>query len=448
MLESVPGTAGRYSVYGWSAADVLTIDRHDPFPTMARAFRPWRIVNTDRPSPFSIGWIGYLAYEAGTFVEPSAGRPIDGRSQPIARWSLYDTLLVHDAARDEWRVIAADLPDDLTSCRRASAARRLDAVERFLETLETLEAERTPVETGAGHARWNMTRRSYESRVARALEYIRAGDVYQVNLAHQCRVAEAGDSFELYDRLCRSNPAAYAAYLSRPRCPGDPGPDCIMSSSPELFIRLRGADVTTRPIKGTRPRGGDASADDRAIRELQQADKDRAELDMIIDLERNDLGRVCQYGSVDVSCAGEIETHPTVFHRTATVSGRLRTDAGGIDLLRAMFPGGSITGAPKVRAMQIIRELESDPRGPYCGAIGYIGLDGDMELNLAIRTMWRRDGVVHLAVGSGIVADSRPDEEYDETLAKARGMFAALGIGPPWGPATVRDQVALLSGPA
>jgi anthranilate/para-aminobenzoate synthase component I len=200
----------------------------------------------------------------------------------------------------------------------------------------------------------------------------------------------------------------------------------LISNSPELFLRVTpDRRVITRPIKGTRPRLPGMEI------ELRDSLKDQAELNMIIDLERNDLGRVCEVGSVRVSEPRSIEAHPTVYHGVATVEGKLRPEVTFVDLLRATFPGGSITGAPKIRAMQIIEELEPVRRGPYCGAIGYVAPDGTMEFNVAIRTMILKDGMVHVPVGGGIVADSDPREEYEETLVKSRAMFAALGVSAP-----------------
>ncbi len=194
-----------------------------------------------------------------------------------------------------------------------------------------------------------------------------------------------------------------------------------------MFLRLEDGIVTSQPIKGTRPRGATPDEDALEAAALANSEKDQAELNMIVDLVRNDLGRVCTYGTVQVANEGAIERHPTVFHRAATVRGRLRSDCDAFDLLRAAFPGGSITGAPKVRAMQLIHEFETEARGPYCGAIGYIGLDGNMALNLPIRTLTMADGWLDLKVGSGIVADSVPVEEYEELGAKAAGMLAAIG---------------------
>ena len=259
----------------------------------------------------------------------------------------------------------------------------------------------------------NFTRPAYEWAVARAVEYIRAGDVFQVNLSQRFAVRTSEGAGSVYARLA---PAAYGGCL-------DYGTFAVVSNSPELLLRVTSdRRVVTRPIKGTRPnRPGMAE-------QLRHSEKDAAELHMIVDLERNDLGRVCEVGSVRVTQPRTIEHHPTVLHGVATVEGQLRADVTFVDLLRATFPGGSVTGAPKVRAMQIIDELEPVRRGPYCGAIGYLAADGSAEFNIAIRTMTIQDGTAYVPVGGGIVADSDPAAEYEETLVKARAMFAALRV--------------------
>jgi para-aminobenzoate synthetase component 1 len=255
--------------------------------------------------------------------------------------------------------------------------------------------------------------------VQKIQEYIREGDVYQVNLTMGFDVRTDARPEELYCRLRQISPSGHAAFLRW-------GDSAIISSSPELFLNLRDGAVTTRPIKGTRPRTSQSALDARFRAELERSAKDRAELAMIIDLLRNDLGRVCDYGSVQVEDEGSVEAHPTVFHRVATISGRLRRDSDWCDVLAAAFPCGSITGAPKIRAMQIIEELEPTPRGVYCGAIGYIGLDGGMQLSVAIRTMVQHGNQVRLNAGSGIVADSMAEQEYEETMAKTCAMLLAL----------------------
>ena len=269
-----------------------------------------------------------------------------------------------------------------------------------------------------------MSRKAYFKKIARAKRRIEAGDIYEVNLTQRFSVETPHAPLDVYRSLRRANPSAYAALIAW-------GDRAVISSSPELFLDLRNGRVVTRPIKGTRPRGGNTQDDDRLRRELATSEKDMAELTMIVDLLRNDLGRVCSFGSVRVESPGEIETHPTVLHRVATIEGRLRPDASWVDLLQASFPGGSITGAPKIRAMRIIDELEPTRRGVYCGSIGYLGLDGSLCLNIAIRTMFQVGSRVHVHAGGAIVADSEPEEEYEEIMAKARGMFQALGCGEP-----------------
>ena len=260
--------------------------------------------------------------------------------------------------------------------------------------------------------------------MARAREYIAAGDIYQVNLSQRFHTRCALDPLEIYTRLRASSPAPYSALLGM-------GARSVVSSSPELFLHSDGRRVVTRPIKGTRPRGATPGEDDRLRTELMASPKDDAELAMIVDLERNDLGRVCEYGSVRVATAKELETHPTIHHLVATVEGRLRRGAGPVDLLRATFPGGSVTGAPKIRAMEIIDELEPTRRAAYTGAIGWIGFDGRVGLSVAIRIVEKHGEDLWFQTGGAIVADSEPEREFDETLVKATGIIRALGIDLP-----------------
>jgi len=272
--------------------------------------------------------------------------------------------------------------------------------------------------------------------VRRALEYIGAGDIFQVNLSQRFTARPGCSPVELYVRLRESNPAPFAAYLGGSAGGGAPlaeGEWSVLSSSPERFLRVRGRHVQTRPIKGTRPRRPEGEAGSAAFNERQRSAlwnsaKESAELAMIVDLERNDLGRVCRYGTIRVTEPRTVEAYASVYHTAAQVEGDLHERYDVADLLRATFPGGSITGAPKVRAMEIIDELEPTARSVYTGAVGYVGFDGGADLNVAIRTLIADGPRVHVQVGGGIVADSAPSEEYEETLAKGRGMFAALGI--------------------
>ncbi len=257
--------------------------------------------------------------------------------------------------------------------------------------------------------------------MATAREYICAGDIFQVNLSQRFEVGLNISPYKLYQRLRRINPAPFACYLNFKDIN-------IVSASPERFLRVRSDWVETRPIKGTRPRGKTEAEDKTLAQELLSSVKDRAENVMIVDLERNDIGRVCRYATVRVTELAILEKFPTVFHLTSTVVGRLRPDKGRVDLLKAAFPGGSITGAPKVRAMEIIDELEPTRRSVYTGSIGYLSFAGDMDLNIVIRTILVKGGKAYFQVGGGIVYDSEPEAEYQETLDKGKALIQALKL--------------------
>ena len=265
----------------------------------------------------------------------------------------------------------------------------------------------------------NMSREKFESIVARAQEYIAAGDIYQVNLAQKFSTRFDGNPYRLFEHLIFRSPAPGGAFL-------DFGDTRILSASPELFLRIRGRHVTTRPIKGTRPRSRDPVLDAQLAFELQTDPKELAELIMITDLERNDLGQICEYGSVAVTQLAHLEHFPQVHHLVSTIEGHLRLGIDALAAVRACIPGGSISGAPKKRAREIITELEPCPRGIYTGLIGYFDASGDAAFSIAIRTMVQEGDVLHFSVGSGITAGSTPAREYDETLHKAAGMRLAL----------------------
>jgi para-aminobenzoate synthetase component 1 len=288
-----------------------------------------------------------------------------------------------------------------------------------------VEGERaSPIETpqfAAEHAALtsNFTRARYLATIGRAIEYIHAGDCFQVNIAQRLMTPARVPPLDLYGKLRARNPAPFAGYF-------DLGDHVVMSASPERFLRVDHGAVETRPIKGTRPRSRTPEEDRHSADELRASAKDRAENIMIVDLLRNDLGRVCEYGSIRVDALCRLESYEFVHHLVSAVRGQLREGLGPTDLLRAAFPGGSVTGAPKIRAMEIIAELEQTARGPYCGSLGWIGFDGSMDTNLLIRTFVQSQGWLHFSVGGGIVADSRPELEYAETWHKAEGLLRAL----------------------
>jgi para-aminobenzoate synthetase component I len=265
----------------------------------------------------------------------------------------------------------------------------------------------------------NFTKEGFERIVQKAKDYIRAGDIYQVNLAQRQSRLFRGNPYALFEQLVWRSPAPGGAFI-------DTGESQILSSSPELFLKIQGRQIVTRPIKGTRPRSTDPLRDQQLAYELMTDPKELAELIMITDLERNDLGQICEYGSVTVTDLVRLERFAQVYHLVSTIEGHLRREVDTLAAIQACFPGGSISGAPKKRAREIISELEPDPRGVYTGAIGYIGFNGDAAFNIAIRTMIINEEEISFHVGSGITADSIPSFEYEETLHKARGMQDAL----------------------
>ncbi|HUX17254.1 MAG TPA: anthranilate synthase component I family protein, partial [Phycisphaerae bacterium] len=378
--------------------------------------------------PFGPGFYGYLAYDLGPYVEPTAPlSPTRDIALPDLWFGYYETVLVLDHAERRAVLIGADGPPAAghgTACGRArealgSALAEADGPADWLDAAQP-----------AREASCNFTRAAYLAAVARAREYIAAGDIFQVNLSRRftvplepCAPGPDPRPASLYRHLRHANPAPYAAYI------GLGAGRAVLSSSPELFLDPAAGCVVTRPIKGTRPRhAAEPESSDFNRRErdnLLRSEKDKAELVMITDLERNDIGRVCDYGSVRVTNPRAVEAYETVYHTVATVEGRLHAEADVVDLLRATFPGGSITGAPKVRAMQIIAELEPTRRSVYTGAVGYLAPPSDAEpagrcsLNIAIRTLLVAGQAVHLQAGGGIVADSDPAAEFDETSDKA-----------------------------
>ena len=439
ILESIAGdrTFGRWSVFACDPVDVLAVgqgDCGDPFEAVAARLARYPSIENHTNLPFAGGWIGYISYEAGARIESVLPTNPPGTSLPLVRLALYDTAAIFDGHTGRWHLLAVDWPPG-AGIDRPDAQRRLEQLGKLLRTEGRRDAGPSSPSRGVRSRKTteapapDWTPQEYVARVQAAKDYIAAGDIYQVNLTQRFVARTGATPLQLYLDLRCANPADYAALLTWDNCG-------VISSSPELFLDLRDGRVITRPIKGTRPRTGDERLDAIRRSELADSEKDRAELNMIIDLLRNDIGRVCAVGSVRVASAGDLEAHPTVFHRVATITGRLRQDrkapdpfSGAVDLLRATCPGGSITGAPKIRAMQIIDELESMQRGVYCGSIGYLGLDGNMAMNIAIRTMIFDRGQVHVHAGGAIVADSDPHDEYDETLAKAAGMFRALEAG-------------------
>lgn len=369
--------------------------------------------------PFGGGAVGYLAYDLGRFIERLPCTTLDDIGLPDLYMAFYDTALVYDLNEERAWVVAADLglPE------QARAGRRVGRLVEILSSAPVPDAK--IANPGPAEVVCNFTRREYLWAVQRCKDYIATGDIFQVNLSRRFETPLVLPPHELYLKLRRINPAPMSAYLQFEE-------GAIASASPERFLKVRGRHVETRPIKGTRPRGETPEEDKSLAEALLSSEKDNAELAMIVDLERNDIGRVCSYGTVHVTQPRVLESFPTVHHLVATVEGDLHERHDVADLLKATFPGGSITGAPKVRAMEIIDELEATQRSVYTGSIGYLGAEGTIDLNIAIRTILVRGEKAFFQVGGGIVADSEPDAEYQETLDKGQRLFQALGQDGAW----------------
>lgn len=391
----------------------------NPFDALKAALGERSLAAGDRPEglpPFIAGGIGYLSYELGRYIERLPGCVEDDLGLPELAFCFFDRVVAADhVSGKKWLLISVPrgenpLPVVEQSLKRlapgAGAARTGGPA--------VSAAGGTPLEFESG-----FTHDEYLDSVRAVKEYILAGDIYQANLSQRFSAPLLEPSWSLYRRLRVLNAAPFSAYLNF-------GDFAVASSSPERFVKVEGRRVETRPIKGTMPRSDDLTDDDRYKRELLASAKDRAELSMIVDLERNDLGRVCEYGSVEVQEHAVLESYATVHHLVSTVTGRLHEGKDVVDLLRASWPGGSITGAPKIRSMEIIDELEPTARSVYTGGIGYLGFDGTHDLNIAIRTMIIKGGRVYFQVGGGIVADSDPESEFQETLDKGKAMFAAV----------------------
>jgi para-aminobenzoate synthetase component I len=443
LLSALPGhPSSRYSILAFDPAFVLEIRGSsarvmrfrtdgrgveevfgdDPF-SLLRAWAPALPSGGLSGLPFTGGAIGCLGYGLRRAVESLPARPPDPLGQPDAWFGIYEAAAIFDAREGRVALVATEIASDRSQNDAATAEGRLDDLRKTLE-----KARGSPTRPPDSARRAEPSRRAalltsreeYLERVERARLYIAAGDVYQVNLSHRIECPFDGDPIELFRRLAVHNPAPFAAYI-------DAGAFQILSASPERFVSVDGTRARSGPIKGTRPRGETPEEDRRLAGELLQSTKDRAENVMIADLVRSDLGRVSRPGSVKVAQLCALESFATVHHLVSTIEGVVRDGCDRIDLLRALFPAGSMTGAPKVRAMEIIDELEGEERGLYSGGLGYLSFGGRSEFNILIRTLFCQAGQVQLRVGGGIVADSVPELEFKETLDKARALLRALG---------------------
>jgi para-aminobenzoate synthetase component 1 len=446
-----PRKLGRYSFLGSEPFLVIStrgseitlirgreheVHHDNPFDAIGKLLEAYRLDHCPACMPFLGGAVGYFSYDLCHFIEHLPSTAVDDLRLPESHFAFYDTVLAFDHIESKAYLVATGFPEMEEGQRLRRARMRLEETKAWLHAASATQEVSLPRSKRLGDSEFephhgsreitlksNFTPEEYMKAVDRVREYIAAGDVFQVNLSQRFEADLKISPFELYKRLRTVNPAPFAGYLNFPNV-------AIVSASPERFLRVKSDLVETRPIKGTRPRGKEAAEDERLADELVHSAKDHAENVMIVDLERNDLGRVCRYGTVKVSELAILETFPTVFHLTSTVRGRLRRGKSNIDLLKATFPGGSITGAPKVRAMEIIDEIEPTRRSVYTGSIGYLGFNEDIDINIVIRTFLIKEGKAYFQVGGGIIYDSEPELEYIETLDKARALIGALQLAP------------------
>ncbi|MFM8415002.1 MAG: anthranilate synthase component I [Planctomycetota bacterium] len=447
LFESVVGgeKVGRYSFLGadpflrleargravrvTTAAGVEDFESDDPLAELERRVAAYRPARLPELPPFTSGAVGYAAYDAVRYVERLPAAPPDDLGLPDLDFAFYDRIVVFDNATKSIDVVVlARIDDDSPAgIDRAytAACSRVDATIRQLATPSDWPP---PADIGPRHeprcltdgsARSAFGREAFHEAVRKSIDYIRAGDVFQVVLSRRLEVPFQGSPLELYRTLRVVNPSPFMFYLRSPAC-------TLVGSSPEIMVRAVDGTVTVRPLAGTRRRGA-TPEEDRALAEDLLADpKERAEHVMLIDLGRNDVGRVAAIGSVELSDVMTIERYSHVMHLTSNVTGRLRPGLTAFDALRACLPAGTVSGAPKIRAMQIIDELEPVRRGPYAGAVGYIDFAGSMDTCIALRTIVVKDGRAYVQSGAGIVADSVPESEFEETLNKARGLLVSI----------------------
>ncbi len=439
VLES--GKGGRYSYVGCGEAMRFLFRRdgtyeisvgeakisgqgRDPFELLRDFFGRYRLYSHPSLNNFSGGGIGLFSYDLARFVEKIPEETEDDLKLPVIDLIVPTFFVELDHEKNKTHLIALSDSNAYDAESFQTLCAQLDSVEKALEVaLESASYpepsinEGEPLGTSPDEA--NLTSDEFERLVSKAIDYIYAGDLFQVNLSVRFSRRFSSDPITLYRALRQINPAPYMAFL-------DFKSYAVVSSSPELLLKVEGRELSTRPIAGTRKRGGSDKEDMAKINELIGNEKERAEHLMLVDLERNDLGRVSEYGSVHVDEFMSVEKYSHVIHIVSNVRGKLGRGKDTFDAIRAVFPGGTITGAPKARAMEIIEELEPHSRGLYTGSIGWVGFNGDTELNIAIRTLLVKDGTAYAQAGSGIVADSVPEYEYKESIRKAEAMLKAL----------------------
>ena len=398
----------------------------NPLETLRNFVAKFRVAHLAELPPFIGGAIGFAGYDTVRYVEKLPHAPNDDRQLPDMSFAFYDQMVVFDNVQKTMLVIVLANVTSGGESLTASYDRAAERVDRLVSRLSSPGQELVPADiqvsgdTSLSYES-NFTPQSFQEAVRRCVEYIRAGDIFQVVISQRLRVPIAASPFEIYRTLRVVNPSPFMFYVRT-------ASTTLVGSSPEIMVRVVDGRVTVRPLAGTRPRGDDENEDARLAEELINDPKERAEHVMLVDLGRNDVGRVARYGSVELSDVMVIERYSHVMHITSNVVGQLAPGLDAFDALASCLPAGTVSGAPKVRAMEIIDELEPHRRGPYAGAVGYIDFAGNMDTCIALRTIVIQDDVAYVQAGAGIVADSQPETEYQETLNKARGLLKAIEI--------------------
>ena len=409
-----------------SAAGEEEFESEDPLAELEKRVAKIRAVTLPELPPFTAGAVGYAGYDVVRYVESLPSSPEDDRKLPDLAFAFFDHMVVFDHVNKTLIVIAmAHCEDDDVDLETAYKAAQED-VDRIVGQLETPDADLRPadIETGGDTTlpfESNFSQPDFESAVEECVDYIRAGDIFQVVLSQRLHVDIDAPPFEIYRTLRVVNPSPFMFYVRFPEV-------TLVGSSPEIMVRVMDGEVTVRPLAGTRHRGATEEEDQQLADELLADEKERAEHVMLVDLGRNDVGRIAEYGTVELSDLMVIERYSHVMHITSNVCGQLRDGTNAFDALRACLPAGTVSGAPKIRAMEIIDQLEPHRRGPYAGAVGYIDFSGNMDTCIALRTIVVRENRAYVQAGAGIVADSVPSSEYQETLNKARGLLKAIEI--------------------
>ncbi|MBN2238284.1 MAG: anthranilate synthase component I [Dehalococcoidales bacterium] len=424
LLESVEGgeRIGRYSFIGTDPYTVLEGDgRTDPLPKIATEMKKFRIASRSDLPKFAGGAVGYLSYETVTRFENLPTPEKDTIGVPESMFMMVDTLLIFDHVTHKIRVMShVYLKGDINHEYR-EAVKRIDSlIDRLNEPVQPEKQMNgnSPAPVLSSYSS-NFTRNEYKAVVEKIKGYITAGEVIQVVPSQRLYQKTTAASFDIYRALRTINPSPYMFYY-------DFKDFQIIGASPEILVRVEGDTATTRPLAGTRPRGKTDKQDKDLERELKADEKERAEHIMLVDLGRNDIGRVSEPGTVVVSDLMEVERYSHVMHLVTNVEGKLKQDMTAFDALRACFPAGTVSGAPKIRAMEIIAEVEPEKRGPYAGAAGYFSFTGDMDMAISIRSMVVKDGYAYTQAGGGVVYDSNPQKEYEETLNKAGALLNAI----------------------